>query len=994
MKIIGLHVYGYGKLENLEISNFSSNIQVIYGKNEAGKSTLMSFIHSILFGFPTKLQQEQRYIPKRGMKYGGKLIVLTEEHGTIIIERIPGKSTGDVTIYLPNGMTEGEGFLSKLVNGMDKKFFQSIYSFDIHGLQGVQHLKSEDLGRFLFSSGVIGTDALMSLQQKLTKEKEALFKPNGKKPLLNAELIDLKEDHSQLMRWQEKNNSYQFLLEQQLNLEKKLTENEFQKNSYQVQIRDSERFQSIQPILSEYELLAIQINQLPAFEPFPEDGLHKLDQLQAQLKPYEAQLSALTTQRNEWQKGHAAINLDSEFLTYETTIIGLSSKKGMFEEKQYRLQAAKDSHQQLKDEVQKQKELLRIEIKEDEILSFDTSISAKEMFSTVVSEVERSKQRKEFLDENFNRAKDAIENCEAIINELEKQVLPESERNTLEEFIELEKEKSEIEKEKRFLNDEMSRIDKKMDSLTKQVKGRKRKINILFGIIGIALLSAAVYAIVIAEWLFGILSIFLMLLLLPIAKLIGSQAETNFIQELKKDKLHLLKRLASLDEQLSSVKGTNNHDATVSLMKDQQIRQRLEVEKASYKQYEQLYEKVLVSYEEWESSSFEVNEKSKVLKKKYKLPLDISNELLLDAYQLLEGLKGKIQQKERNGIEIQMLEDEVKQYQNKVQNICSHLKIVIDDPFLAIDTVVSRLLEEKHKQEQVLQFERKIEEVSERITHLELEVEHLRKECILLWNQAEVATEDEFRAKGHASDHAKDIKKKMSILRAQLDRYGEIVEKCQVHQNYQMMIEEGTTRLEQLALQEKECQLQLSEIKLRIEELEEGGTYSELLHSFEGKKSIAREYAKQWAVYAVAKDLLTGSVEKYRKERLPMVLNQAEKYYHLLTDGKYVRIFPANEDDGFLVEGKNGVRYKPNELSQATAEQLYIALRFALAGTMHPNQKYPFIIDDSFVNFDSLRLDQTIQLLEEVSKDHQVLLFTCHQHMVDKFQSVEPYFLT
>ena len=74
MKIKEIKVYGYGKLENIVIKQIE-NFTVFYGENEAGKSTIMSFIHSILFGFPTKQQSELRYEPKFHSKYGGQLIV-------------------------------------------------------------------------------------------------------------------------------------------------------------------------------------------------------------------------------------------------------------------------------------------------------------------------------------------------------------------------------------------------------------------------------------------------------------------------------------------------------------------------------------------------------------------------------------------------------------------------------------------------------------------------------------------------------------------------------------------------------------------------------------------------------------------------------------------------------------------------------------------------------------------------------------------------------
>lgn len=49
MKLLELHIDGFGKFHNRTIS-FEDGINIIYGKNEAGKSTLHTFIRGMLFG--------------------------------------------------------------------------------------------------------------------------------------------------------------------------------------------------------------------------------------------------------------------------------------------------------------------------------------------------------------------------------------------------------------------------------------------------------------------------------------------------------------------------------------------------------------------------------------------------------------------------------------------------------------------------------------------------------------------------------------------------------------------------------------------------------------------------------------------------------------------------------------------------------------------------------------------------------------------------------
>ena len=53
MIIKSLEIYGYGQFVQRNIE-FNQSFTEIFGENEAGKSTIQAFIHSILFGFPLR----------------------------------------------------------------------------------------------------------------------------------------------------------------------------------------------------------------------------------------------------------------------------------------------------------------------------------------------------------------------------------------------------------------------------------------------------------------------------------------------------------------------------------------------------------------------------------------------------------------------------------------------------------------------------------------------------------------------------------------------------------------------------------------------------------------------------------------------------------------------------------------------------------------------------------------------------------------------------
>lgn len=77
MKIIQLKINEFGKLKNKEIQ-LQNNINIIYGKNESGKSTLLKFIISILYGLSKNkngkaISDYDQYNPWEGQNFSGKI---------------------------------------------------------------------------------------------------------------------------------------------------------------------------------------------------------------------------------------------------------------------------------------------------------------------------------------------------------------------------------------------------------------------------------------------------------------------------------------------------------------------------------------------------------------------------------------------------------------------------------------------------------------------------------------------------------------------------------------------------------------------------------------------------------------------------------------------------------------------------------------------------------------------------------------------------------
>ena len=77
MKIETVKINNFGKLNNKEIK-LKDGINIIYGKNESGKSTLLNFIKSILYGISRnkksgEISDLDRYMPWKIGEFSGKI---------------------------------------------------------------------------------------------------------------------------------------------------------------------------------------------------------------------------------------------------------------------------------------------------------------------------------------------------------------------------------------------------------------------------------------------------------------------------------------------------------------------------------------------------------------------------------------------------------------------------------------------------------------------------------------------------------------------------------------------------------------------------------------------------------------------------------------------------------------------------------------------------------------------------------------------------------
>ena len=149
--------------------------------------------------------------------------------------------------------------------------------------------------------------------------------------------------------------------------------------------------------------------------------------------------------------------------------------------------------------------------------------------------------------------------------------------------------------------------------------------------------------------------------------------------------------------------------------------------------------------------------------------------------------------------------------------------------------------------------------------------------------------------------------------------------------------------------------------------------------------------AALWQSRAVACKMMEDIRKSYEKERQPETLIEASKLLRRLTGGHYVKIWTPLGEDTLYVDTDEGRTLDVAHLSRGTREQLFIAIRLALAVSFEKHGIHlPLILDDVLVNFDNRRAACAAKMLHEYAEaGRQIFLFTCHQHICRTFLDLE-----
>jgi hypothetical protein len=224
MRINHLQIEQFGHFVDQQYP-LDERFQVIYGENEAGKTTLLNLFRSILFGF-----EAQCSYSKLAKEFGrgdiaGAIQATLRDGQAIKLRRRKGvKNTVDGE-FVDSGMPIQESDWLRLLGNANRLMYQNLFGFSLKELNdGSESLKQASLTDALYGSGFGGFSHINRVKDRLEKDLKEIYLSAGRNQIIPTLLRSIKSKREELTESQFKPEFYDSLKTELDEIDHELTE--------------------------------------------------------------------------------------------------------------------------------------------------------------------------------------------------------------------------------------------------------------------------------------------------------------------------------------------------------------------------------------------------------------------------------------------------------------------------------------------------------------------------------------------------------------------------------------------------------------------------------------------------------------------------------------------------------------------------------------------------------------------------------------------------
>lgn len=1042
MHITRLDIDNFGPFFDRPLDGLSPGLTVLHGPNEAGKSATRAFIRAVFFGFLHKNETDHdfyTYRPARGGNASGSITVRMSNGAEHTVYRKEGPNRGPVTVD-SGGTPPGGGpqKLDELLGRIGPELFQSVFSVSLAELQSLENLNKPQIRDRIYSVGLgLSKVSLPDALERLDKELKDLRSPRaGRTRTTEKEIADLR---AQLDRARADAGGYAPVIARRSQLEREITQRDAALAETRARRERQKQLLELRPHWERMQELERQVAATPDVPSFPANGEQQLDDLIRQLAELEKRIQEGDLKQDSRSGQLRAVPVVEAFSRIENDV-----RRLCYETEQYRkgMEDLPLRERELHEEqtrMARDLELLGPDWTEQRVVAFKWPEDFRAQMDQAARNLGAARDGLHAADTDVRgrtdahqQAAESLQRAVAARDALQ-EVPPESIetlesrgdklrriRMALAEESAAELEKREIE---RRLAEGLARVQP--EAVNSFIFG-----TYWFGVLVIALSLAAIgygfWQKQLPAAIPGGLTLVAGIVTLAKAILTGkgmktvlrrpeigeandvlkkqaeglkarAEAIAGEIGGLTKElKLPQAPNARSLEESMATLERAlerrRNFESLAAHVRDAEARVKsAEVhENAAAGKQADAKSAATAAQEQWQGVLFSGSLRPE-----------------LDPSQAA-SVMGAIQSAKGQQKIVASLRERVLKITETVQDIETRLAAALEAarlPHLLPGQATPALLDLDDRYKAHLRAVERAERIEdemkewrhERDIHERRHSQFAARRTALL-GAISAQDETEFRTASATVARRRDLLEKLADLKISHPLLVNEVGRAYRETLARLRPEEMQPKLdafEEEARQQEEklraLHTELGQVNEQKRAMEDSNPAGDL----QGKLGLVterlREEASRWAVLTVARDMLECTREQFQRERQPALLQAASRYFQDLTLGRYSRVETVVGEDRFeVVEGES--RRKPvTSLSTGTAQQLYLAMRFALIEEYSRNaEPLPVVMDDVLVNFDPERASAACSAVLGLAEQFQVIFLTCHPQTVECFRRLAP----
>lgn len=1022
MKITEMNVDGFGVWKDLSIVEFPESLTVFYGRNEAGKTTLMQFLRSVLYGFSK--DRRTRYCPPVYGGLAGGSLKIDNGTGLLKIQRFMDpvrthSASGDLALTEPNGDVHGPAHLALLLGGVDELTFNNVFAVGLREIQELGSLNSTDAAEQLYNL-TSGFDrvSLVDVMKKLNSSREDLWNPGSGVPSRVGDLFTRQkrlareiDDLSSRGRFWTKLAARSNEIEEDLvEIKAETVDKERISRIVEMAIQVRDRWHS-------RRLIDEQISSFGKLPDRRELSVSRLDETNRRIADYKGRITQVEKQRRDIAERAKALPLNRLLWTNSSRIEALQEHSPWISALQRQIGDMENAVSRLQREVGGQVDGIGHQLnakKRDEIP--ELSAQTLESLRTPARQIKDVKA-------NLAEAETAYEENKCELAEAESSLETELHRrgcqnlddsldisgrmvNRLRKRVQLEDKLNKFQKDrKRMERDLDAVVREQLLPIEKLVLigamcvlgiffavggtlfqfsflGNSPLIGILVGSVclGIAYVTKSQYDQIAKEALDDCQT----QLELVKQQIRRAKEERDEIdKELPNDLAHHESKLEDAEQELSKLED-------ILPLETRTKNAKVECEE-SKRNLADAEEELLNAQKKWRSKLRSMGLPENLA------PIHVKE--LLDRTERITGFNLKIQDRQS---ELSQKKRDLRTLEDRIKKLVLEVEItpVSEDPLERLQQLDEELAKQRSLMDQRKALASEYRSLRKNLLKRKRELEKLKGSRHRMFSRIGAETEDAYRdfALKHEQvekllHNRESICDQISAALGSKFSEKEVAEELDAYggSSLETRWESMQAQLEEYASRQSWLNQQLGEVQQEMRNLAEDRRLDEARLEMETVNSQIRDSIGQWQVTATTCLLLESIREIYEADRQPETLKEASEFLFQISGGQYTRIWTKLSENVLLVDNADGESLPVEVLSRGTRECVYLGLRLALVTAYSKRGAVlPLVLDDVLVNFDADRAREAAAALKSFAeRGFQLMMFTCHDHIRDLFQELD-----